>query len=49
MSDLPQRCKTEDILKVMPYQSREIRVGDVVVFCPAGEEHQVILAEDNSI
>jgi signal peptidase I len=34
--------KVGDILKVVPYQSSKIRIGDIVVFCPAGEKQQVV-------
>jgi len=34
--------KAGDILKVVPYQSSKIRIGDIVVFCPAGEKQQVV-------
>ena len=34
--------KAGDVLRVVPYQGRKIRVGDIVVFYPAGEERQVV-------
>lgn len=34
--------KVGDILKVVPYQSSTIRIGDIVVFCPAGEKRPVV-------